>query len=218
MIDLSDTIKSKSAELTGDDLIAGEITVEITRVEKAKDERPTLIFYKGDNGKPYKPCLTMRKVLGHIWGVDGSVYVGRKMTLFRDPKVVFGGLAVGGVRISHMSHIDKKVTVVVNEKLGRKAPYTVLPLIEGDAKPKVDKAQAAKDKADAIIAEITANPLSASIVLEREKLVIERLKSGYGELHAAIMAAHPNPPQSAATATMQAAIDEGLLDDDEIPL
>lgn len=218
MTDLTHTIAAKSDQLNAGDLIGGAITVEVTKVALASTEQPVAVNYKGDNGKPFYPCKTMRRVMIHLWGADGNAYVGRKMTLFRDPKVIFGGAEVGGIRISHMSHIDAPVTMTLTATKKSKKPYTVLPLVEGVAKPKVDKAQAAKDKADSIIAEITADPANAHIVLEREKAVIERLKSGYGDLHKAIMDAVPKPPQSAAAATMQAAMDEGLLDDNEIPL
>lgn len=216
MIDLTQTIAAKSLQLNADDLIGGAITVEVTKVELASSEQPVAVNYKGDNGKPFYPCKSMRRIMVHLWGNDGNAYVGRKLTLFRDPKVIFGGAEVGGIRISHMSHIDAPVTISLTATKKSKKPYTVLPLIEGTPKPKVDKAQAAKDKADAIIAEITANPSTAAVVLEREKAVIARLESGYGELHAAIMAAVPK--LTPAAATMQAAMAEGLLDDDEIPL
>jgi len=50
------------------------------------------------------------------------------MRLYRDPKVKFGGMEVGGIRISHASHIDGPKTFPLTATRGRKAPYTVKPL------------------------------------------------------------------------------------------
>lgn len=40
----------------------------------------------------------------------------------------WGGLEVGGIRISHMSHIDKPVTIALTATRGNKKPVTVKPL------------------------------------------------------------------------------------------
>ncbi len=65
-----------------------------------------------------------------IWGADGSAYAGRRMTLFRDDGVQFGGVAVGGIRISHMSGISSAVTMALTATKARRVPYTVKPLAE----------------------------------------------------------------------------------------
>jgi hypothetical protein len=70
----------------------------------------------------------MRRVLVHVWGKDGNAYVGRAMKVYRDPKVLFGGVEVGGIRISHMSHIDKAVTMALTMTRANKKPFTVQPL------------------------------------------------------------------------------------------
>ncbi|MGI4797010.1 MAG: hypothetical protein ACRYG8_23755, partial [Janthinobacterium lividum] len=46
-------------------------------------------------------------------------------TLYRDPKVLFGGIAVGGIRISHMSHINEDTTVAVAETKGARKPVRI---------------------------------------------------------------------------------------------
>ena len=136
MTDLSQTIAPKSDQLNSDDLIGGAKTVQITRVSACPDsaEQPVAIFFDGDNGKPYKPCKSMRRVLVQVWGKDGNAYPGRRMTLYRDPAVQFGGLAVGGIRISHMSHIDKPLTMALTATRANRKPFTVKPLAE-PAKP-----------------------------------------------------------------------------------
>lgn len=198
MIDLTKTIVAKSDQLNSDDLFGAPITITVTKVALLGDEQPVAIHYEGDNGKPYKPCKSMRRVLVNCWGTDGNIYAGRRMTLFRDEKVVFGGAAVGGIRISHLSHIDDAITMSLTATKKSKKPYTVQPLGEVAPKKPVataeDKAANAKAKADAIIAEIQADIANAHIVLNREAAVIERLKNGYPALHKAIMDAAPKPP------------------------
>lgn len=105
MTDLSATIDPKSNQMNADDLIGGPKTITITRVSanQSSTEQPIAISYQGDNGKPYFPCKSMRRVLVSVWGKDGAAYAGRSLTLYRDPTVTWGGLAVGGIRISHMS-------------------------------------------------------------------------------------------------------------------
>jgi hypothetical protein len=131
MVNLTNTIEAKSTQLNADDLIGSPITVKITKVSGAESkEQPIAINYEGDNNKPFYPCKSMRRVLVNVWGADGAKYVGRSMTLYRDEKVRFGGIEVGGIRISHMSNIDKPVTMALTASRANKKPFTVQPLKE----------------------------------------------------------------------------------------
>src|ERR1700678_2310927 len=104
MNSMSSVIQAKSDQLNGDDLICGPLTITITKVEcRPGTEQPVSIFYDGDGGKPYKCCKSMARVMVHCWGDDANKYVGRSLTLYCDPEVKWGGMAVGGIRISHMS-------------------------------------------------------------------------------------------------------------------
>ena len=129
-MDLKSTITPKSNQLNFDDFLAtGPITVKITDVKgSGEDQQPVAISYEGDKGKPYLPCKSMRRVLVYVWGSDGKKYIGRTLTLYGDPKVVFGGQAVGGIRISHMSDINEPVTLALSASKASKKPFTVQPL------------------------------------------------------------------------------------------
>lgn len=132
MTDLRLTIAPKSDQLNTDDLIGGPRTIKVTRVSLCKEpDQPIAIGFEGDGGKPYKPCKSMRRVLVSIWGADGAAYSGRSMTLYRDEKVQFGGMAVGGIRISHMSHIDGPVTLALTASRAKRVPFTVKHLADG---------------------------------------------------------------------------------------
>jgi hypothetical protein len=52
------------------------------------------------------------------------------MTLFGDPSVKWGGIAIGGIRLSHVSHITKPLTIALTETRGKRKPYSVDPLAE----------------------------------------------------------------------------------------
>lgn len=138
MIDMSQFVEAKSDQLNADDLIGSPRTITVTRVTGNDGDQPIAIHYQGDNGKPFKPCKTMRRILLAVWGRYANDYVGRSMTLYRDDSVTFGGLNVGGIRISHMSHIDKETLVVVMKTKGKKAGIKILPLA---VEPKPDPAQ-----------------------------------------------------------------------------
>lgn len=127
MVDVGNTIAAKSSQLNSDDLIGGSVTITVNKVSanESSAEQPIAIHFDGDKGKPFYPCKTMRRVLVQVWGRDGTKYLGRSMTLFREPSVKFGGIEVGGIRISHMSHIDKDVTMALTATRSSKKPYTV---------------------------------------------------------------------------------------------
>lgn len=129
MTDLSTTIAPKSDQLNADDLIAGPRTIRITGVKQGSAEQPIAIRYEGDDGKPYYPCKSMRRLLVGCWGPKGDAYTGRLLTLYRDPSVKWGGIEIGGIRISHMSDIDSDVTMALTETRGKRSPYRVKRLV-----------------------------------------------------------------------------------------
>ena len=139
MTDLSQTIAPKSDQLNADDLIGGPRTIVVTGVSKMKEpDQPIAVYFEGDGGKPYKPGKSMRRVLVRVWGNDGNTYVGRRMTLYRDDAVQFGGAAVGGIRISHMSDIPSPITMALTVTRASRKPFTVKPL-PADRGPAPDK-------------------------------------------------------------------------------
>ena len=128
MSDMLQTIVPKSDQLNADDLIGKDLTIKITRVEIKSGEQPISIYFDGDEGKPYKCCKSMARVMVSAWGADSKKYVGRMMTLYRDPKVKWAGMEVGGIRISHMSDIGEDMTMALTVTRSNKKPFTVRPL------------------------------------------------------------------------------------------
>jgi hypothetical protein len=130
---LADTITPRSDQLNADDLLCGPITVKVTSVKRGDAVQPVIIGIDGDR-QPYKPCKSMRRVLIAAWGDKGADWVGKSMTLYCDPSVVFGGVRVGGIRISHLSHIPNDTTFLLTTARGKRGEFPVKRL--DDAKPK----------------------------------------------------------------------------------
>jgi hypothetical protein len=127
-MDISDTLIAKSDQINADDLTGGPITVTVDRVKRGEGEQPIDIIVTEFPGKAFRPCKTMRRVLAAAWGVDATRWAGRQMTLYRDPEALFGGVKVGGIRISHVSHIDAPMHVTLNVSRGKKATWPIAPL------------------------------------------------------------------------------------------
>ncbi len=138
--DMMKTIVPKSDQLNADDLVGGHtITIKINRAEvKETGEQKVILGYEGDKGKPYKPGKMMCHVLIGLYGKSSKNYVGKSLTLYRDDAVTFGPNQVGGVRISHASHIDNPRTIIVPVSKGVRKPFTVKPLVV--AEPQIDHA------------------------------------------------------------------------------
>jgi hypothetical protein len=127
-MNLNSTIVPKSDQLNADDLISGPRTIKITAVEGGSTEQPVSIRYEGDNGRPYKPGKSMRRVLVSLWGSEGAAYVGRSLTLYCDPTITFGADTTGGIRISHASDIREPLELPLTVKRGKRKLFRVEPM------------------------------------------------------------------------------------------
>ena len=124
---LADTVKPKSDQLNADDLLTGPINVTVMNVKRGSNDQPVVIEIAGM--MPYKPCKSMRRVLISAWGQNGADWIGKSMTLFNDPSVKFGGVALGGIRISHVSHIQNAMAMMLTTTRSKRAQYVIQPLI-----------------------------------------------------------------------------------------
>jgi hypothetical protein len=145
-MDITQTTAAKSDQQNFDDYMTGITrTVTITEVKGGSSEQPVEIHIAEYPGRPYKPSKSMRRVLVASWGAETSAYIGRKMILFGDPNVKFGGQTVGGIKISHLSHIDKPIKIALTITRGKREPFVVQPLRESQVSstpnPLADKAQ-----------------------------------------------------------------------------
>jgi len=127
-MDLSQTIVPKSDQVNADDLIAGPVTVTVQEVVAGSAEQPVDVRLVEYPGRAYRPSKSMRRVLVSAWGAEASAYAGRRLTLYRNPDITFGRDRVGGIEISHMSHLDKPLTVALTATRGKRKNFTVQPL------------------------------------------------------------------------------------------
>lgn len=127
MIDISHTVKSKSDQLNADDLIGGDLMIQVEGVNVTNDpKQPVQIFYYGCEGRPFKPCLTVRRILMALWGKDASLWAGRWMNLYVDPTVSYGKQRnIGGIRVNAMSHIKDSATLNLTVTRGNKKEFRI---------------------------------------------------------------------------------------------
>lgn len=141
--DMAASIEPKSDQLNAEDLLTGPRTVTITAVTRGSSEQP-VNFVTAEFGaaRPYKPSKTMRRVIVAAWGMNPQDYIGRRMTLYRDPDITFGPDRVGGIRISHLSHLPRRLEIALTVKRGRRSSFTVEPLPDKPSSA-ITKAEAA---------------------------------------------------------------------------
>jgi len=147
MDDITDTLAPKSDQLDAVDLVPGPQTFTITRVVVKSGDQPVDI-HLAEFPRVWRPNKNTRRMLAAAWGPSkGGAYEGRRVTLYYDPDVEFGGAKVGGVRISHMSHLPggKPFSALALIKKGRPGMVTVEPLPDAPAGPTADDIAASTD-------------------------------------------------------------------------
>ena len=127
-MDVTQYIKAKSDQLNADDLMGGAITVQIMGVKEGSKEQPVIIEIDGGH-QPFKPSKSDRRVIVAAWGPEADNWVGRSMTLFRDPSVIYAGIQVGGIRVTHLSHIDGDMKLMLSETRGKKKERLIKKLV-----------------------------------------------------------------------------------------
>lgn len=159
-VDVSETTVPASTQLNADDLRGGKtITIKITNVSKTNDvKQPIAINYEGDNERPWKPGKSMRRVLEQVWGKEGKNYIGRSLTLFCKEDVAYGGEVKGGIRISHMSHMESDRVITLTENRTTRKPFKVKTL-----KVEAKAANPAKEET------VAANSLEAAGIVAAAK-------------------------------------------------
>ena len=201
--DLRSTIVPKSDQLNAEQLLSGPMTITVTDVRTGSGEdQPVSIHYENDNGRPFKPCKTMRKVLILAWGHDARRWIGQSMVLFNDASVKFGGMDVGGIRISHLTGIPKDIHVSLTATKGKKAPHAIKRLDTGPALVDVLKAISTANNKATMDA---AKGLASQLVIKAD---IEQAMDAYRARVAALRAG-PAPKTGAPdAAAMIAAIEK----------
>lgn len=182
--DMSPVIIPKSDQINADDMISGPMTYQIEGVKITPGtEQPVNIKLVGEP-RFWRPCKSMSRVLVAAWGPDASAYTGRSVTLHRDPAVKWGGMEVGGIRISHMSHIERDMLLQLSVTKGKRAPTVIKPLI-AEVTPMRQADDAAAKWARGYIAKVSAaTSLDVLNTFANEKSVkLAELQTARPELH-----------------------------------
>lgn len=185
-MDITETLAPNSDQLDAVDLLGGPRTFTIAKVSKNSSPDQPVNVTLAEFPRVWRPSKSMRRVLAAGWGVKGDQWVGRRVTLYCDPTVRFGGAEVGGTRISHMSDLPKgkplSVPLIVSR--GKSAIFKVQPLTEApkqhqepDAKPSdllpVFKSVGIEDKATmlAYCVNITGRELATANDLTSDEVI-----------------------------------------------
>lgn len=124
------TIEKKTDQLNYEDFLGGVTRiVTIAGVKAGTKEQQYDIAIEGDQ-RVWRPAVTVLKLMVEAWGDDATTWVGRRAMLYGDPGIMFGRDKVGGIRVSHLSHIDGPVSAMLTATRGKRALHTVTPLPE----------------------------------------------------------------------------------------
>lgn len=136
-MNISKAILAKSDQLNSSDLIGGPQTVTIAEVREGNSDQPVQIHLVEWPGRPFKPSKTVLRILDYAWGEETDDWPqGARMTVYRDPTAKWAGEEVGGIRVSHLSHIPKQFKLALRESQKKSVLYTVDPLPDAaPAKP-----------------------------------------------------------------------------------
>ena len=125
-MDISKALMAKSDQLNAVDLIGGPCTVTVLDVTKGTAEQMfNIITDVFGPDRPFRPSATVFRILGATWGTETSAWIGRRMTLFRDPTVKWGGQEVGGIRVKSLSGIKKTVNLTLATSSNSHAKHVV---------------------------------------------------------------------------------------------
>ncbi|GAB2970110.1 hypothetical protein [Nocardioides montaniterrae] len=123
------TTEPRSDQLNYEDFIGSPRTFLVTGVKTGTAEQKYDIQLAGES-RFWRPPLTVLRLLVAGWGDDATIWPGRGVTLYGDPSITFGRDKVGGIRVSHMSHLpdEKPLTVNLTATRGKRVPITVQPM------------------------------------------------------------------------------------------
>ena len=124
-------------------------------------------------GVQLQPQATSVKELRAAWraadalGVDSIWTWDHFYPLYGDPEVMFGGVKVGGIRISHVSHIKDAMVLNLSASRGKRKPVRVEPLRMPEVQPYPDDLFA--ERLPAMRAAIDSGDWTVEQVLEKAR-------------------------------------------------
>jgi hypothetical protein len=172
----------KSDQLNADDLVSGPRILTITGVKRGDAQQP--VWIDTVETKPYKPSKGMRRVLVAAWGEHPRDWIGKRLEVYRDDAIMFGGVRVGGIRISAMSGIKADMTFLITTGKGKRTECTVKKLTD---KPATSEPPQLTDSEQAYVADAT-NEIAAADSLDTLRFVWSEINKDSSEAVKATLA------------------------------
>lgn len=150
-MDLTESLAAKSDQLNAVDVPTPRtFTIEKITENRGNPQQPFNFHLVETPGRPWRPNKGMRRVVAKAWGEKdiGTRYPGRRVTLWCNPEVVYAGVAVGGLQVSHLSDIDEPFTMPLRVSQKKVQQFTVQPLTDTHAPaavPTVERVQSVTD-------------------------------------------------------------------------
>ena len=95
--------------------------------EKKKKEVDKAVIYFKEIDRGWVFSKTSGHCLAKMFGEDDDAWIGKRVTLFADPDVKFGGDQVGGIRVSGSPDISQPMTIRIKFPKKKAIEVTLTP-------------------------------------------------------------------------------------------
>lgn len=126
-VDIRAATKPKSDQLNYETFLTGPQTFTVSKVTPGDRDHPVFIHMVECPATPYKPSKGMLKCIAQPdgWGDKSSQWVGKEITLYGDPTVIYGGVEVGGIKIGALSGINGDFETLISARRGVRKPHLI---------------------------------------------------------------------------------------------
>jgi len=119
-------INADSLGADGDIWTVHDVQIEDIKDPDGKDSRRKLVVYFTEHGKGWVPAKVSAACLGAMFGDDTEDWLGKRVHLYKDPRVKVGGRTVGGVRVKGSPDIAQTMRIKVQVTARRRAEEITL--------------------------------------------------------------------------------------------
>lgn len=126
-VDIRAAVKPRSDQLNFENFLTGPQTFTVSKVTPGDRDHPVFIHMVECPATPYKPSKGMLKCIAQPdgWGDKSSQWVGKEITLYGDPTVIYGGVEVGGIKIGALSGINGDFETLISARRGVRKPHLI---------------------------------------------------------------------------------------------
>jgi len=126
-VDIRAATKPKSDQLNYETFLTGPQTFTVSKVTPGDRDHPVFIHMVECPATPYKPSKGMLKCIAQPdgWGDKSSQWVGKAITLYGDPTVIYGGVEVGGIKVAALGDIKGDYETLISARRGVRKPHLI---------------------------------------------------------------------------------------------